>query len=136
MRREYELDPIAALWAVQALSRLLATAGFILGLNVIFRPGWDGHQIYATALMLPGAPPSWGWAILLCSITIGFGQWRRKMSCTAAGHFAAAIWAMFFGLSILKTFWDTPTIPTGGIVTYFTIAVTHLVIAMTYRASR
>jgi hypothetical protein len=136
MRRELELDPIAALWAVQALSRLLATAGFVLGLNVVIRPAWDSNEIYATALMLPGAPPSWGWMILALSFIIAFGQWRRKPSCTAAGHFGAAIWAFFFALSIAKTFWDTPTIPTGGIVTYCTIAVTHLVIAFTYRASR
>jgi hypothetical protein len=135
-RREHELNLAAALWAVQALSRLLATAGVLLGLNVILRPGWDGNEIYRTALQVPGAPPTWGWVVLIIAANIGLGQWLRKPRCVAFGHFAASVWAMFFALSILKTFWDTPTIPTGGIIVYFTLAVTHLVIGAVYFGSR
>jgi hypothetical protein len=135
-RREYDLSPIVTMWAVQALSRLLATAGVLLGLNVIFRPAWTDGGIYHTALMLPGAPPSWGWLILVCSANIAVGQVTRKMTCTAVGHFAAAVWATFFGLSILKSFLAYPTIPTGGVVTYMTIAIAHLVIGAAYFGSR
>ena len=135
-RREYALSPVVTMWAVQALSRLLATAGVLLGLNVIIRPAWTDGGIYATALMLPGAPPSWGWIILACSINIAIGQFTRRLLCTAVGHFAASIWATFFGLSILKSFLDYPSVPTGGVVTYATIALTHLVIGAAYFGSR
>jgi hypothetical protein len=135
-RREYDLNPVVTMWAVQALSRLLATAGVLLGLNVIIRPAWTDGGIYATALMLPGAPPSWGWIILVCSANIAVGQFLRKTTCTAMGHFAAAVWSMFFGLSILKSFLDYPTVPTGGVITYGTIALTHLLIGAAYFQSR
>jgi hypothetical protein len=134
--RELDLDFRVALWAVQALSRLLATAGFLLGLNVVIHAGWAGNSIYTTALMLPGAPPSWGWIILGCSLIIAVGQFTRRLTITAWGHFGASAWAMFFGLSILKSFWDIPTVPTGGVITYGTIALMHLVIGAAYKQSQ
>ncbi len=135
-RREYDLNPIVTMWAIQALSRLLATAGALLGLNVILRPGWDGNALYSTALQVPGAPPTWGWVILIICLGIAYGQWARKPRCVAMGHFAASVWAMFFALSIVKTFFDISTIPTGGIITYSTIALAHLVVGAAYNASR
>lgn len=135
-RREHELNLTAALWAVQALSRLLATTGALLGLNVIIRPGWDGNALYTTALQVPGAPPTWGWIIFVFAAQIGIGQFLRKPLCVAIGHFGASIWALFFALSITKTFFDIPTVPTGGIITYATLAIIHLVLGAVYLGSR
>lgn len=135
-RREYDLSPVVTMWAVQALSRILATTGVLLGLNVIIRPAWTDGGIYSTALMLPGAPPTWGWIILACSLVIACGQIMRSMRCVAIGHASASIWATFFGLSILKSFFDYPSVPTGGFVTYAAIALTHLIVGAAYFTSR
>ena len=43
------LQPYVSMWAIQALSRLLATAGVLLGLNVIIRPAWTDGGIYSTS---------------------------------------------------------------------------------------
>ena len=135
-RREHELNLSAALWAIQALSRLLATAGVLLGLNIIIRPGWDGNALYTTALQVPGAPPTWGVVILILAGNIAIGQILRKPTCTALGHFGASVWSLFFALSIVKTFFAIPTVPTGGIITYATLAIMHLVIGAVYFGSR
>ena len=130
------LQPYVSMWAIQALSRLLATAGALLGLNVIIRPGWDDNPIYATALLLPGAPPTWGWIIFTCSIVVGLGHVLRSRTTVAFGHFLAAVWAFFFGLSILKSFFDYPTVPTGGAITYAAIALIQTLLGAAYFASR
>ena len=61
---------------------------------------------------------------------------KRRRKAIALGHFLSATWCAFFGLSLLHTALNYPTIPTGGVWTYTALFSTHMLLANAHHSSK
>jgi hypothetical protein len=134
---ELRLDARLAQWVVQALTRLLATYAILQGVFIVLggRERWTGRSL-ATALLLPGAPASWGVVLAFFGVLCLLGTFTTRMTLTAAGAFGIGAWSIFFAASQLITFFQAPNVPTTGIFTYSHLAVSACVLAWLYWKSR
>ena len=124
-------------WVVQALTRLLATYSVALGVLILLggRARWSGPS-YVTALMLPGAPASWGVVLLIVGVLTIWGTFRVKLATVMLGCYSIAVWCFFFGMAGLKTAYDNPLAGTTGIPTYAVLGVTSAILGVVYMQSR
>lgn len=132
-----KLDPGVCQWVVQALTRLMATYSVAQGILILIggRPRWAGPG-YVTALMLPGAPASWGITLLLVGALTIIGTFRVLMTTVTVGCYSTAVWCFFFGMAGFKTAVDNPQAGTTGIPTYGVLGVTSAVLGVVYMQSR
>lgn len=123
-RTERLLRPDSSQWVVQALARWLCTYAAVQGIFVIAggRKRWSGES-FATALLVPGAPASWGWAFLIVGLLGICCSLRGRMRGVAWSLYGVTIWFAFFTISLLKTALASPTAATTGVVTYGALAV-------------
>jgi hypothetical protein len=117
--RNFRSDEAA--WAVQAISRWFLTVGILLGLSIVHghRQRWSSPS-FSTALTVPGAPESWGVAIIILSV-IGLScsmVGPKLFRVTAVGLGGVAVWYFFFAYSLLDVALSNPAASTTGVVTY------------------
>lgn len=137
MSTELVINPRIAQWTVEAFTRLLATYAIVLG--VIVLTASDARfaaEQYASTLQLPGFPTAWGAMLLIFGAVALVGSLARSPRMVEAGSFAAAVWEIFFAVSILKVVVMSPNAsPTAAAVHTF-VAVAFVLSAITYRQSR
>jgi len=134
---ELRLDPSVAQWTVQALTRLLATFALVQGASIIVGgPGrWRGPA-FALALTAPGAPASWGVALLLCGgVALGC-TFANAHTGTFWSMLALGTWALFFAVSFAVTAMRNPHAATTGVWAYFTFSIASCTLGSAYRQSR
>ena len=131
------LDPDLCQWAIQALARLFATYSIVQGALVLIggRARWSSPG-YVTALLVPGAPATWGWVLLVVGAATLLGTFRVLMRTTSAGLYLMALWCFFFALTGLKTAVDNPLSGTTGIPTYTAFGVACAVLGFVYWQGR
>ena len=80
MRTEATLNPAIGQWALQAVTRLLGTYGIVQGLGILVggKRRWYGPS-YSAALNVPGAPQSWGFAILLLGLLLLIATYTNQI---------------------------------------------------------
>jgi hypothetical protein len=134
---ERRLPPDLSQWVVQALSRLLATYAIFQGATIILGgpERWQG-QAFITALTFPGAPASWGFALLTFGSLALAGTFTPRMRLTACALFLVGVWSLFFTITLAKTALEVPTAATTGVFVYGHMTVTACVLAVTYGRSR
>lgn len=133
MSPERKLDAWSAQWAVQALARWMLTVATALGVLIVVggRVRWSSPA-YADALRVPGAPESWGIALLIlgvAGICCSLSGWLR---CVATCLFLNAAWYAFFTFSLFTVAQRTPTSGTTGIGIYIGACVTSGVLAVVH----
>lgn len=134
---ERRLPPDLAQWVVQALSRLLATFAILQGAAIILggRDRWQGSG-FTVAMTVPGAPATWGWALLGFGAAALWATWAPKRRVAAVALTGIGAWCLFFAGSFVKVVLDIPNAPTTGIFTYGFMAVFACVLAVAYRRSQ
>lgn len=137
MPPETTLDARIAQWTTQALARLLATFALLQGGNIIVggRARWSAES-FTIALTVPGAPPSWGWALALPGALALAGSLLARRTIVMVGLFAVGVWCAFFALSFAATALTSVTSATTGVFAYGTMAAAAITIAMAYRVSK
>lgn len=104
------IDPTSK--AFHVLVRLLTAmrlSGFIMASYAIFQgvliilggPARFSQVGYVTALLIPGAPASWGLVLLIGGILAFVGLKNRKYMIGAAGMAVCGVWSFAFGGAFL-----------------------------------
>jgi len=135
-----DLDARVARWTVQALTRTVAAYALLAGLLII-KGGpnrWHGAS-YATALSVPGAPATWGWALLVCGLcglvgTFYVRAWTWRV--VVAGLVGVAAWCLFFAASFALTAVHDDHAATTGVPTYLLFSVLSIILAVAYLQNR
>lgn len=130
---ERRLDPHLSQWIIQSLSRWLATYAIIQGAFIVLGgpARWQGPS-FATALLVPGAPASWGVVLCILGVAALAGTFTAHYRTTAAAVFCIGAWAFFFAISVAKTAMGDPNAATTGIFVYGHQAVTAVALAIVY----
>lgn len=94
---------------------------------------------YEVALQVPGAPESWGWALIILSWIASLGYWHSEFTfdvgkhCVALGKlalivgmFLVGMWFLFFGLSFLLQFIQNSTVSANGALINFIISILYI----------
>jgi len=120
---ERSLDPHVAQWAVRAVTRALALYAIAIGLAIIVGgPTRFGGVSYLVALKLPGAPMSWGVAILLAGAVAMTGTVLGRPPLVGIGLIAAALWSLLFGSAFAIATWQYPEASSTAMWVYFATA--------------
>lgn len=137
MGTELVINPRLAQYVVQTMGRLLATFAVLQGIFIIIGGSerWSGPG-FATALQLPGAPPSWGAILLLCGVSAIVGSFRCKPILVAVSHFCGAGWSVFFAFTFVLTALQNEKAATTGIWAYSLIAFMYVIVGAAYRQSK
>lgn len=134
MPPERKLDLSTAQWTIQALGRLALTFAMVVGVLIII--GGDerfGGRSYANALTYPGAPESWGWAVLI------IGALGMLFSLVGRPHqvwyclFLLSVWSGFFAFSFATTAFLDPKSSTTGAAVYTYVALSTLILGVAHR---
>lgn len=134
---ELKLDARACQIVVSQTGRLLATFAILQGLNIIAGgpQRWAG-QSFSVALMLPGAPPTWGVILTVLGAVGLIGSLRGRYRPVYFSMYGSAIWCVFFAAGFGLAAITTPTAATTGVWAYGTLAVLYVLIGVVYRESR
>lgn len=128
------VDPATSFWATRALTTLYLVFSMTMGIFILL--GGDDRfagRSYSVALSYPGAPESWGTTALvigaagvLASVT---SHTRYVWWCMMA----LATWSLFFAISFMQVALHDPQSTTTGIVVYFHIAVSSVLLGLAHR---
>ena len=103
MNRHRRLDAGLAQWLVRTIVRLVATYGIAIGVLILIggRERFAGLS-YRAALDTPGAPSSWGIAIILTSAVLLLGSLLGRASLISYGALGGCAWALLFAYSFAR----------------------------------
>lgn len=134
---ELRIDPHVAQWIVQACTRLLATFAVFQGVFIVLGGAdrWQSRGL-AVAMSVPGAPQSWGYAILGAGLLTLVGTLMSRMVLTALASVAIGTWCLFFAVSLFIVTIRDPRVATTGVITYGTVALLSCTLAVPYWQSR
>lgn len=94
MPTELNLAPSYTQWAVQGLARLIATFAILQGFLITAGgPKRWSSPAYAVAILVPGAPATWGLTLLAIGAAILLGTFTVCLRCTAVALFLLTSWA-------------------------------------------
>jgi hypothetical protein len=130
--------------AFRALARLLAImrlSGFVMAcyamlqgsLVILGGPHRFAQIGYKTAMIIPGAPASWGWALLIFGILAFVGLKNRMYNVGMIGMFGAGVWSFAFGGAFLVSSIQYPEANLTAMVTYGKDAVLFILMAVVHR---
>lgn len=137
MSNDLKIDPRVGQFFVQTVCRLLATFAILQGLNITFggRNRWAGDS-FAVALMLPGAPPTWGVILTLLGVSALAGSLTGRYTPVIVGMYGASIWSGFFAITFGLSAVSNPLASTTGVWAYGTFAVLFILVAHAFKESR
>jgi uncharacterized membrane protein len=94
---ERVVDALIAQWVVRTATRIAGTYAILAGLVILLGgPQRFAGLSYRVALETPGAPSSWGTAILASGVAIVVGSIFAKPRLIGAGALLGSIWALLF----------------------------------------
>jgi ABC-type Mn2+/Zn2+ transport system permease subunit len=131
-----QLSPTVAQWMVQALARLLGTFGFLQGVFIVAGgpSRWKSPGL-AVAMLVPGAPASWGLAIGIAGTLAVVGTFFSRHRLTSAALWAMGAWCLFFAMSLVVTVLRDSRVATTGVFTYLFMAVICVCLSTAYAQS-
>lgn len=94
MPTELNIAPRYAQWAIQGFARLIATWAILQG-GLITAGGakrWSSPA-YAVAILVPGAPATWGVSLLVIGALILAGTFTVCLRLTAVALYLLSVWA-------------------------------------------
>lgn len=137
MAPELKINPRLAQYVVQLLGRLLAGFAVLQGALIVVSDvdRWSSPA-YQIALKLPGAPPTWGIALLIFGITAFIGTYMCRYALVILGMFACSVWSVFFMICLIDAAILDGHASTQGIVSNGFLALLFALVGTTYRQSR
>jgi hypothetical protein len=126
-----------AQWAVTQGSRLLSLFAILQGVFIVLtEPSRWASPGFTYALAVPGAPPTWGWVILLAGLVSAYGGILHKLIYIVIGFYASAVWSFFFAGVFGKAFMDIPSSSGLGLIIFAILGVMYAGMAEVYRNTR
>ena len=132
-----DIDPTDE--AFSTLARLLAMmrmssyifAGYAMVQGILIIIGGASRfsaEAYYVAMLLPSAPASWGWALLVFGIAAFVGVKNRMYKIASLGMFAAGSWSMGFAIAFLVSSIQDPSANLTAFPVYTKDAVLFLLL--------
>lgn len=136
MPSEDRLDVRAAQTAVLGFTLILIFFGLVRGSIIMFEGAerWQEGS-HAVALLLPGAPASWGVFLFAFGIGALISMRRGAYGLLATMLLLMASWCIFFSVAFVVSAARNDAAALGGIWTYAFFALLYLVAAVTMRES-
>lgn len=131
----------------EALAKMLVImrlSGFVMaiyaiGLGITILVGGPlrfSQAGYRAAMIIPGAPASWGWALLIFGALAFFGLKNRVYGLGAIGMFLSGVWCFAFGGAFLVSAMQYPEANLTGMTAYgkdgvifVLMAVVHMILS-------
>jgi len=137
MSTELVINARLAQYVVQTIGRIISIFAVLQGLSIILggKVRWSA-EAFATALLLPGAPPSWGWLLSIFGLIAIAGTFARRGNMVAFGLFGCAAWSLFFAASFVVTAIQNERSALTGIWAYLLLSIISVLVGVTYRESR
>lgn len=127
---EQMVAPRPAQWALQAITRCLATVMLALGVAILLGgPKRFGGLSYSFALEIPGAPWSWGALAFIAGSALLSGTFVEDNRLVALGGFACGFWCLFFAITFARAAAKYEQANTTAMVAYVGYAVLFFVVA-------
>lgn len=136
------VDPTSKAFLVLArLLSIMRLSGFVMAcyailqgtLIIIGGPARFSQTGYHTAMIIPGAPASWGWVLGICGVVAFIGLKNRLYTVGFIGMFGAGVWSFAFGGAFLISSIQYPEANLTAMVTYGKDAVLFLLMANVHR---
>jgi len=137
MVNEIFIPPRLAQWAVIQGSRVLNLFAILQGAAIIVTDAerWSATA-YENAMLVPGAPPTWGWLILAAGILTVYGGMAQLYRFVSTGFYLCAIWCIFFAGLFGKAFFENPDTSAMGLLVYSFLAIMYVGLGEVYRNTR
>lgn len=120
-------------WASRAAAYVFSVYGVLQGTVIILGgPNRFSAIGYRTAMAVPGAPPSWGWFLLVASLAAVIGVRMGKWRIGQWGMGACGLWSMFFAVTFAVSAVRYENANLTAMVTYGKDAVMFILISVIY----
>lgn len=130
------IDSADAKSSVHGMTILLILFALTIGVFTVAggESRWDA-EAFETALGVPGAPESWGYAIAALAVIAALGYWTWGSFRTwfwnpryvlSSALFGIAIWSLSFGLAFLREYFARETVSMFGAALFFLLAVIYI----------
>jgi len=131
MATELNIAPRYAQWAVQGLARLLATFAILQGGWIVLGGSarWSGAS-YAVAMLVPGAPATWGVTLALAGVAALALTFTHHLRPVAVALFVIALWCGCFTAAIVAAALRNPLASAG--FAFPVLLIVGLVLAAIY----
>lgn len=130
---EAGIDPRLAQWTVQAVCRLLSTYAVVQGLNIVLSDSARWSTVsFTVALGLPGAPATWGFALLTFGAVALVGSLFGMCRPVMFGLVGGAVWCVFFAWSFFASSLEFPDASATGAIVYCALGILFVLIAVVY----
>lgn len=128
MSRRVSVDPGVAQGLLAVTGYIYAAFAILVGLGTIVGGAtrWRAAA-YRTALQVPGAPESWGAALLIAGVLLLVGTIFATRSLIVTGALSCALWCLFFGVSIAIETWSNPAVGFTGPLVWMTFGALYTV---------
>lgn len=121
-----DMNPFVALSFVRLVSIGALLFGAVYGLiTIVGGAGRWSSPAYEVALQVPGAPESWGAALLGVSTLGLLGFAARILPLVAVGVGGCAVWSTAFAFSIGMVAARNPGVGWGGVATWSFVALLY-----------
>ena len=137
-----EFDPtdvafttLARLLAMMRLSAyIMAIFGLTLGTLILLGgPHRFSAVAYSASLVIPGAPATWGWTMLVSSVIAFVGVKNRMYRIGMWGMGMCGVWSMAFGIAFLVSAIQFEDANLTAIAAYTTLGTLFLLMASAQR---
>lgn len=137
MVNEIFIPPRLAQWAVIQGSRLLTLFAILQGAAIVLTDAqrWSAPA-YENAMLVPGAPPTWGWVLLGASIVALYGGLAHLYRFISTGFYVCGIWCIFFAVLFGKAFFENNNTSAMGLLVYGFLALMYVGLGEVYRNTR
>jgi len=131
---ELVIDPRIAQWTVQTLARLLATYAVCNGAHIIIsgRTRFTGPS-YETAMLVPGAPASWGVVLIIAGLLALFGSLTLRPRIACVGLWIGGLWSMFFTITFFASYLSHRAGNPTGMWVYGLLCCLYYIASAAYR---
>lgn len=122
--------------SVHGVTTLLMLFAFTIGVFTVVggESRWNA-KAFETALGVPGAPESWGYAISSLAViaALGYWSWGRLHTrfwnpryVTFGGLFGIGIWSLSFGLAFFREYMNSESVSIFGSALFFLLSVIYI----------
>ena len=133
-----EQDPVSLMekmvWASRICAYIMSFYGLVQGFVIVVGGANRFSAVgYATAMQVPGAPPSWGWFLIGCSLVCIIGIRTANWRLASLGMWLSGLWSMFFATAFAISALRDPHANLTAMVAYGKDAILFILIAVIYR---
>ena len=137
MNNEIYIPPRLAQWAVIQGSRVLTLFAVLQGAAIIVTDAerWSAPA-YENALLVPGAPPTWGGLMLVAGTVAMYGGLAQLYRFISTGFYLCGIWCIFFAVLFGKAFFENEDTSAMGLLVYSFLTLMYVGLGEVYRNTR